>query len=207
MKNTIFLSKKIMLLMGFAFIHISYTELKINTSKNAPQFTKEDLQKNPNIYWNFEIYNKSDKNIVFSVSHWSTEIENTLALDVVPKYLTSGTKLRIAELKLNTELVIKIWDSSDDDFKIVSTKAHLIEISQGVEKAKAIKVINTIPPEYIFKINTKNTKKPKCYVTWDGKELRPQTGPRLGLLGVTDSGLDKAGNVKKTEITGGKNEK
>ena len=38
------------------------------------------------------------------------------------------------------------------------------------------------------------------YLTWDGKVLRPQTGPAKGLLGKTETGLSIKNNVSKKDV-------
>ena len=55
-------------------------------------------------------------------------------------------------------------------------------------------------PDKTYEIKPSTLK--TIYLTWDDKDLRPQTGPRLGLLGKTDTGLSlkEPGNVQPDDI-------
>ena len=102
MKNSISLLKKIMLISG---VFIGFSAIQ------ASQIGREPNAK-PNIAWNFELYNKSGRNIVFSVDApgW-IQTPNVLP----PTELKKGTKdplkggkLRIANFDAKT-IIIKIW--------------------------------------------------------------------------------------------------
>lgn len=101
--KTISLFKKIVLLVTCIFINILSGTRDFEISDKA----------SPNVYWNFELYNKSGQNIVFSVDakYWYTRYNVYLPpieLRKGTKDPLKGEKLRIANVHPSS-IKIKIW--------------------------------------------------------------------------------------------------
>lgn len=204
MKNK--LLKKLVLFIHFCFF-TTLLPIRINISKNA----------DPKVPWNFELYNKSNQNIIISlnsegvfpkIKFWQ-EQDQTLP----PIEIKSGTKLRIATLDLGQKITIKLWQENDTkNSKAAFEFTRLMKIYPDKEQEYA-KKIRATPSDFTFGINlTGRTALSiakglnirvdfgNVFLTWDGNALRPQKGPLKGWTGKTDSGLSLKNNIKSYEI-------
>lgn len=96
---------------------------------------------------------------------------------------------------------MKYWRLGKDKFVIPAgkTEQFSLDISKPLEVQVWRKGSNPEKsfPDLIYKLKQGRT----AYMTWDGVQLRPQTGLAKGILGKTDSGLSLTKNIAAHEMT------
>jgi hypothetical protein len=123
----------------------------------------------------FEVYNKSLKSLWYRLTSKDNQ-GNEVKSNIFRSWPTDAQK---RDLDTNYETSLELWKMDPK------------------EKESAPGVLPKADWIYKFPGGGKT-----IYVTWDNTEiLRPETGPLLGKLGKTQSGLSLANNIKKEEIT------
>lgn len=96
---------------------------------------------------------------------------------------SSGTKNRF-NFDINKQHVMGVYLKPVD-------KVEILESDLPPRRTKLYPVPFKL---YVFKPGK------TVYLTWDGSNMRPQTGPRLGLSGKTETGLSLSKNISSGDI-------
>jgi len=96
---------------------------------------------------------------------------------------------------------VKYTRNDKDTFHVPSQnhKGFTLDIAKPIQVQILTKGASPLPDGPAIRYNLKPGK--TGYVTWDGQKLRPQTGPAMGRLGKTDTGLTLANNVSAGDVT------
>jgi hypothetical protein len=112
------------------------------------------------------------------------------------------------EMKNKSTQPVSFKVKSGDTF-IKENEAELFTVPAGktkglsvdIEKMSEIDVWTTGDPKTDNPAMKFSLPKGKtAYLTWDGSTLRPQTGPAMGKLGKTDTGMSLSKNVTKDDV-------
>lgn len=135
----------------------------------------------------FEIYNKASNPIWYTLTNAGKS----------ESYKASPRGTRKLPLDISKQTTLEIWTTDPGAARTAAPSTGVLgrlgRAVQGVvEKAYGPN------PDQVYTFSMGKT----IYVTWDDKQiLRPQTGPLMGLLGKTESGLRLSNNVKQADIT------
>ena len=154
-------------------------------AENNPDLETGKYVKNMGQNWNFELYNKSDDTIWFSL-YFPGWIRNNKIITY--QEIKTGGKIRLV-VKLEENPVIQIWRREYPTYLFgQQERAPIVErqlkpcIGQHAE---------------IIGIQCRKT----AFLTFDeANVLRPQTGPLKGVSTTTESGLDRTRNVSQAGI-------
>jgi hypothetical protein len=205
MKNSISLLKKIIVLLCF---FSTIMPIRIEMHKNASK----------NVNWNFELYNKTNESIVLSLN--SQPMLSVFESNFLqPTEIGPFGKLRLAGVTERGATTVNIWQKKDtaDSKELFQTAANApkdgILPTQGmlssVTNKLLKKILSSIKPDASVVIKLRpigriqsplSPKYHTMFLTWDGKFIRPQTGPFKGWAGTTESGLNNKFNLEIGEI-------
>lgn len=130
----------------------------------------------------FELLNKAPERIWLRLTN-GTEVVRNGDFD----FFTSnpGTTLQIP-LKRTEKTLLEVW-KKNIPFKLIYEK---------YTPGAGTRNVAARPADLTYRFPAGKT----LYLTFDDKGIRPQTGPWLGTLGVTKSGLSLRNNISMSEI-------
>jgi len=167
----------------FLFLYsLTLHSLALHAQDHPDEETGKHVQ-NTRQNWNFELYNKSEDTIWFSLYFPKWVLNKWF---ITYRELEPGNKIRLV-IKLEDNPVIQIWKK---DYPTNFRRERKPTVERQLEPCIGhhAKIIG---------IQCSRT----AFLTFDqNNALRPQTGPAKGFSTITESGLDRMRNISRSGI-------